>query len=85
LEDAIFCLVNGGVQNTMQSSLVRALLGAHVVGLLGIPQRFLDGLEDHKHTFDLAQQIAKALLEHGHSALEDVWKVPEHENVKSLI
>ena len=60
-EDAVLCSVNGGGQTTMRTSLVGALLGAHV-GLSGIPPRFLEGLEDSSSLLELANTVAEAAL-----------------------
>jgi len=58
-ESAVLHAVNGGGQNQARAILTGALVGAQV-GLSGIPQRFLDGLEDGdtlKHlAIDLAAQ-----------------------------
>lgn len=62
-EEAILCSVNGGGQNTIRTSLVGALVGAHV-GLSGIPKRFVEGLNDYDESIlELAKQVAEAALE----------------------
>mmetsp|Transcript_29717 Transcript_29717/g.54147 ORF Transcript_29717/g.54147 Transcript_29717/m.54147 type:complete len:392 (-) Transcript_29717:215-1390(-) len=73
-EKAILCSLNGGGQNTMRSSLVGALLGARV-GLKGIPQRFIDGLEDHENLLALAKQVASQAK--ARSDPVDAWHWPE--------
>lgn len=59
-ESAVLHAVNGGGQNQARAILTGALVGAQT-GLSGIPQRFLDGLEEvedlNKLATDLASQI----------------------------
>ncbi|MFO7994582.1 MAG: ADP-ribosylglycohydrolase family protein [Marinobacter sp.] len=55
-ESAVLHAINGGGQNQSRAMLAGALAGAQV-GLAGIPQRFLDGLE----RADALQQLAYAL------------------------
>lgn len=80
-EDAVLCSVNGGGQNTMRTSLVGALVGARV-GLAGIPQRFVDGLEERDQLLKLAHQVADlALARRSNTTLEtDDWYWPAHLN-----
>jgi ADP-ribosylglycohydrolase len=80
-EDAILCSVNGGGQNTMRSSLVGAMLGARV-GLSGIPQRFIDGLDGHEHILDMAHRIAQRSLERKPTD-DDTWHWPMDSQIHS--
>jgi len=52
--------VNGGGQNQARAILTGALAGAQT-GYSGIPQRFLDGLDNSASLTDLATQIATML------------------------
>ena len=52
-ESAVLHAVNGGGQNQARAILTGALVGAQT-GLSGIPQRFLDGLEDSAALRNLA-------------------------------
>ncbi|MBX3616666.1 ADP-ribosylglycohydrolase family protein [Nitrosomonas sp.] len=56
-ESAVLHAVNGGGQNQARAILTGALVGAQV-GLAGIPQRFLDGLEDSESLVNLAKNLA---------------------------
>lgn len=56
-ESAVLHSVNGGGQNQARTILTGALAGAQA-GLSGIPQRFLDGLEERAELLDLAQKLA---------------------------
>ena len=56
-ESAVLHAVNGGGQNQARAILTGALVGAQV-GLAGIPQRFLDGLEDSESLINLAKSLA---------------------------
>lgn len=56
-ESAVLHAVNGGGQNQARAILTGALAGAQV-GLAGIPQRFLDGLEDSESLMNLAKRLA---------------------------
>jgi ADP-ribosylglycohydrolase len=56
-ESAILHAVNGGGQNQARAILTGALVGAQT-GRSGIPQRFLDGLEDAAILSDLAADLA---------------------------
>ncbi len=56
-EFAVLHAVNGGGQNLARAILTGALVGAQV-GLSGIPQRFIDGLEDAEILMDLAKNLA---------------------------
>lgn len=56
-ESAVLHAVNGGGQNQARAILTGALSGAQT-GLTGIPQRFLDGLEDRAELLKLAERLA---------------------------
>ena len=56
-ESAVLHAINGGGQNQARAILTGALTGAQV-GLNGIPQRFLDGLDQADELIALAQQLA---------------------------
>ncbi|MBF0529935.1 MAG: ADP-ribosylglycohydrolase family protein [Deltaproteobacteria bacterium] len=56
-ESALLNSVNGGGQNQARSILTGALVGAQV-GFLGIPKRFVDGLEDSVTLCQLAADLA---------------------------
>jgi ADP-ribosylglycohydrolase len=56
-ESAVLHAVNGGGQNQARAILTGALVGAQV-GLSGIPQRFIDGLEEHAALLALSRQLA---------------------------
>jgi len=56
-ESAVLHAVNGGGQNQARAILTGALAGAQV-GLSGIPQRFLDGLEEGETLRQLAVDLA---------------------------
>lgn len=56
-ESAVLHAVNGGGQNQARAMLTGALVGA-MVGLSGIPQRFVDGLERRDEYLALARRIA---------------------------
>ena len=56
-ESAVLHAVNGGGQNQARAILTGALVGAQT-GLSGIPQRFLDGLEDSAALIKLASDLA---------------------------
>lgn len=61
-ESAVLHAVNGGGQNQARAILAGALAGAQC-GLSGIPQRFLDGLEDSPAMLALAGQLASQLID----------------------
>jgi ADP-ribosylglycohydrolase len=54
---AVLNALNGGGQNQVRAMLTGALTGAQVKP--GIPQRFLDGLEDADQLQDMAAQLAR--------------------------
>lgn len=58
LEQAVLHALNGGGQNQARSMLTGALVGAQV-GLSGIPQRLLDGLEDATRLTELARELGE--------------------------
>lgn len=58
-ESAVLHAINGGGQNQSRAMLTGALVGAQV-GLSGIPQRFLDGLENAAELIQLAQELGRA-------------------------
>jgi ADP-ribosylglycohydrolase len=57
-ESAVLHAINGGGQNMSRACLTGALVGAQV-GLSGIPQGFVDGLEDHTELVVLAQSLGE--------------------------
>jgi len=57
-ESAVLHAINGGGQNMARACLTGALVGAQV-GLSGIPQRFVDGLENHTELVFLAQRLGE--------------------------
>lgn len=56
-ESAVLHAINGGGQNMARAMLAGALSGA-MVGLSGIPQRFIDGLERAEPLLALAEALA---------------------------
>lgn len=56
-EAAVLNAINGGGQNQARAMLTGALVGA-MVGIDGIPVRFIDGLAQSREYLDLAQRIA---------------------------
>ena len=59
-ESAVLHAVNGGGQNQARAILTGALVGSQV-GQQGIPERFLDGLENHEELLHLSSCIANLL------------------------
>jgi ADP-ribosylglycohydrolase len=57
-EQAVLHALNGGGQNQARCILTGALVGAQV-GLSGIPQRFLDGLQNAQELIALASQLGE--------------------------
>src|SRR6202030_458511 len=55
-ESAVLHALNGGGQNMSRACLTGALLGAQV-GLSGIPERCVVGLENHCELLNLARQL----------------------------
>jgi len=60
-ESAVLHAVNGGGQNQVRAILTGALTGAQV-GLSGIPQRFLDGLENGGDLQKMASELARQTI-----------------------
>jgi len=58
-EAPVLHALNGGGNNMARACLTGALAGAQV-GLSGIPQRFLDGLEESERIVALAKEVAGA-------------------------
>lgn len=56
-EAAVLNAVNGGGQNQARAILTGALVGA-MVGIQGIPERFIEGLDRHEERLALARKIA---------------------------
>ena len=56
-ESAVLHAINGGGQNLARAMLTGALVGA-MVGLSGIPRRFIDGLERSSDLLALAGHLA---------------------------
>jgi hypothetical protein len=54
---AVLSAVNGGGNNMARAALAGALSGA-MVGLKGIPERFISGLKNHERLLDLPGQVA---------------------------
>jgi ADP-ribosyl-[dinitrogen reductase] hydrolase len=61
-EMAVLSAINGGGNNMARAALTGALSGA-IVGLSGIPDRFVSGLADHEHLIDLADRVADTIAE----------------------
>jgi ADP-ribosylglycohydrolase len=57
-ESAVLHAINGGGQNQVRAILTGALTGAQV-GLSGIPQRFIDGLENVDNLLKMAAELAR--------------------------
>lgn len=56
-ESAVLAAINGGGNNMARASLTGGLSGA-VVGLSGIPDRLIKGLNDHERLLKLAERVA---------------------------
>lgn len=56
-ESAVLHAINGGGQNMARAMLTGALVGAQV-GIQGIPQRFIDGLEQSSELLNRAEKLA---------------------------
>jgi ADP-ribosylglycohydrolase len=56
-EGAVLAAINGGGNNMARASLTGGLSGA-MVGLSGIPERFITGLSDHEELLMLAEKVA---------------------------
>ena len=63
-ESAVLHAVNGGGQNQARAILTGALAGAQT-GLSGIPQRFMDGLENSSELLELARQVSRQMIDAG--------------------
>lgn len=59
-ESAVLHAINGGGQNMSRAMLTGALVGAQV-GLEGIPQRFIDGLDNGRELLALAKKLGTQL------------------------
>ena len=59
-ENAVLHAINGGGQNMARAMLTGALVGAQV-GIQGIPQRFIDGLEDSGALLSRAEKLANQI------------------------
>lgn len=57
-ERAVLTAVNAGGNNMARAALTGALSGA-LVGIQGIPKRFITGLADHEHLLRLADTVAR--------------------------
>jgi ADP-ribosylglycohydrolase len=57
-EKAVLSAVNGGGNNMARAALTGGMSGA-MVGLEGIPDRFIKGLKDHKRLLKLAERVAE--------------------------
>jgi len=55
----VLSAVNGGGNNMARASLTGALAGA-LVGIEGIPERFISGLADHERLLEMARRVAEA-------------------------
>jgi ADP-ribosylglycohydrolase len=63
-ESAVLHAVNGGGQNLARAMLTGALAGAQT-GLSGIPQRFIDGLENAADLLEQARRLAAQMAAEG--------------------
>ncbi|MGB0239051.1 MAG: ADP-ribosylglycohydrolase family protein [Cycloclasticus sp.] len=59
-ESAVLHAINGGGQNMARAMLTAALVGAQV-GINGIPQRFIDGLENSEALLARAKKLASKI------------------------
>lgn len=59
-EAAVLHAVNGGGQNQARAILTGALAGAQT-GFSGIPQRFIEGLENHDELYQLALDLSSGI------------------------
>ena len=60
-ESAVLHAVNGGGQNQARAILTGALVGAQT-GISGIPERFIEGLDDADTLQRLADDLAAAVV-----------------------
>jgi len=56
-ESAVLAAINGGGNNMARASLTGGMSGA-MVGLSGIPERFITGLNNHEELLELAEKVA---------------------------
>ena len=56
-ENAVLAAINGGGNNMARTALTGGMSGA-MVGLAGIPERLIEGLNDHERLLDLAERVA---------------------------
>jgi ADP-ribosylglycohydrolase len=68
-ESAVLHAINGGGQNMSRACLTGALVGAQV-GLSGIPQRFIDGLENHAELVRLAKELGELAVQRNRSGTQ---------------
>ena len=61
-ESAVLYAINAGGNQMARAALTAGLSGA-MVGIQGIPERFITGLKDHERLLDLAEKIAAGQLE----------------------
>ena len=57
-EKAVLAAINGGGNGMARAALTGGMSGA-MVGLKGIPDRFIKGLKDHKRLLKLAEKVAE--------------------------
>jgi ADP-ribosylglycohydrolase len=57
-ESAVLAAINGGGNNMARASLTGGMSGA-MVGLSGIPERLVKGLNDHERLLELAERVAE--------------------------
>ena len=57
-EKAVLAAINGGGNNMARAALTGAMSGA-MVGVKGIPERFMKGLKDHERLLKLAEKVAE--------------------------
>jgi ADP-ribosylglycohydrolase len=57
-EKAVLAAINGGGNGMARAALTGGMSGA-MVGLKGIPDRFIKGLKDHKRLLELAEKVAE--------------------------
>ena len=61
-EMAVLSAINGACSNMERASLAGSLSGA-LVGLSGIPERYITGLKDHERLIDLADKVTSLELD----------------------
>jgi len=59
-ETAVLTAINGGGNNMARACMTGALSGA-MVGVQGIPQRFIDGLQDKEEVLENAERVVSIL------------------------